>query len=267
MNYASATGMALLHLLWQGTLIALVLAAGLALARRSSTRYLLSCAALLLIVAAGVATAVRSYEPRRTGTEEWSGGVLTAAASDLKDEATAAPVWTPATPLSLRDYSPQVAYTWLLGVALLTMRLVVSWKRTQSVVDRSSRPAPDDLQVAALRVAERLGITRAFRLIESAAVEVPSVVGWLRPVILLPVSSVTGLTTEQLEMLRAHELAHVRRHDYLGNAMQSAAETLLFYHPAVWWISRQIRIERENCCDDMAVMTCGDAIRYARALA
>ena len=267
MNYASATGMALLHLLWQGTLIALVLAAGLALARRSSTRYLLACSALLLIIVAGIATAVRSYEPRTIETTEWSGGLLTAAATDFQEEeeAAAQPGGAPLL-LDIRDYSPHVAYTWLLGVALLTLRLIVSWKRTRSVVDRSSRPAADDLQIAALRVAERLGIHRAFRLIESAAVEVPSVVGWLRPVVLLPISSVTGLKTEQLEMVLAHELAHVRRHDYLVNALQSAAETLLFYHPAVWWISKQIRIERENCCDDLAVTTCGDALQYARAL-
>ncbi|HVS30524.1 MAG TPA: M56 family metallopeptidase [Thermoanaerobaculia bacterium] len=263
MSYASATGLAVLHLLWQGALVALFLAAGLALTRRAAARYFLACAALLLIVVAGVVTGVRSYEPAAAANAEWSGGVLTAA---LVADEQPAPVGTPALGLSLHDYAPHVAYTWLLGVALLTLRLIVSWKKTRSVVDRTSRQAADELQTAAARVARRLGVTRAFRLIESAAVEVPSVVGWLRPVILLPLSSVTGLTPQQLEMVLAHELAHVRRHDYLVNALQSVAETLLFYHPAVWWISKQIRIERENCCDDLAVTTCGDALQYARAL-
>src|SRR6185436_4431619 len=127
--------------------------------------------------------------------------------------------------------------------------------------------ASRDLQHLVHTLSARLGITRAVRLVESAAVDVPSVVGWLRPAILLPISSLTGLTHQQLEMVLAHELAHIRRHDFLVNALQSVAETLLFYHPAAWWISRQIRIERENCCDDLAVATCGDAIQYARTLA
>jgi hypothetical protein len=96
---------------------------------------------------------------------------------------------------------------------------------------------------------------------------VPTVIGWLRPVILLPASTLTGLSAAQIEALLAHELAHIRRYDYLINLLQTAVETLLFYHPAVWWISRQIREEREHCCDDLAVAACGNVLIYARALA
>ncbi len=92
------------------------------------------------------------------------------------------------------------------------------------------------------------------------------VIGWVRPVILLPASALTGLTPQQLEAIIAHELAHIRRHDYLINMLQALVETLLFYHPAVWWVSRRIRQEREHCCDDLAVAVCGDAFAYARAL-
>jgi beta-lactamase regulating signal transducer with metallopeptidase domain len=88
----------------------------------------------------------------------------------------------------------------------------------------------------------------------------------LRPVILLPASALTGLSPQQLEAIIAHELAHIRRHDYLINLLQTVVETLLFYHPAVWWVSRRIRQEREHCCDDLAVAVCGDALTYARAL-
>jgi beta-lactamase regulating signal transducer with metallopeptidase domain len=105
------------------------------------------------------------------------------------------------------------------------------------------------------------------RLCESALVEVPTVIGWLRPVVLLPVSTLAGLSPAQLEALLAHELAHVRRFDYLVNLVQTFGETLLFYHPAVWWVSRRMRVEREHCCDDAAVVACGDAVGYARALA
>ena len=92
-------------------------------------------------------------------------------------------------------------------------------------------------------------------------------IGWLKPVILIPTSALAGLSPLQLEAILAHELAHIRRHDYLVNLLQTLVETLLFYHPAVWWVSKQIRIERENCCDDLAVSLCGDPILYAQALA
>ena len=102
---------------------------------------------------------------------------------------------------------------------------------------------------------------------QSAIVETPLVIGALKPVILLPTSLITELPAEQLESLLAHELAHVLRHDYLVNLLQTAIETLLFYHPAVWWISSKVRAERENCCDDLAVRVTHDRAVYVRALA
>src|SRR4029078_2673053 len=85
--------------------------------------------------------------------------------------------------------------------------------------------------------------------------------------IVVPVSALAGLSPQYVEALLAHELAHVRRSDYLVNVIQSVIETLVFYHPAVWWLSRQIRIEREMCCDDLAAATCDDRVTYAHALA
>jgi membrane-associated protease RseP (regulator of RpoE activity) len=92
------------------------------------------------------------------------------------------------------------------------------------------------------------------------------VIGWLRPVVLVPASALSGLTPEQLQAVVAHELAHIRRHDYLVNILQTVAETLLYYHPAVWWLSGRIRAEREHAADDIAVAACGDPLLYARAL-
>jgi len=115
-------------------------------------------------------------------------------------------------------------------------------------------------------LAEKLQVNRAVQLMESALVQVPTVVGWLKPVILLPASALTGLTSEQLEAMLAHELAHIKRFDYLVNMLQTVVEILGFYHPAVWWVSHKIRAERENCCDDLAVSISGDRVRYARAL-
>ena len=92
-------------------------------------------------------------------------------------------------------------------------------------------------------------------------------VGWLRPAILLPIAAIATLTPAQVEAILAHELAHIRRHDYAVNLLQTIAETLLFYHPAVWWLSKRVRAEREHCCDEIAVEICGDAVAYAKALA
>jgi hypothetical protein len=105
------------------------------------------------------------------------------------------------------------------------------------------------------------------RLLLSGSVETPAVVGWLRPAILTPVAAFSGFPAGYLEALLAHELAHIRRHDFLVNILQRTAEALLFYHPALWWVSKQIRIERELCCDDLAVAASGDVLTYARALA
>ena len=95
---------------------------------------------------------------------------------------------------------------------------------------------------------------RSVRLLESARVSVPIVVGWIKPTLLVPAAVLGGLAPSELEAVLAHELAHIRRHDYLVNLLQSAVETLLFYHPGVWWVSHVVRVEREHCCDDLAVI-------------
>jgi hypothetical protein len=116
------------------------------------------------------------------------------------------------------------------------------------------------------RLEKRIGVARLVRYARSEMVDVPAVVGWFRPVVLIPLSTMAGLSVEQFEAIVAHELAHIQRYDALVNLFQIAAETVLFYHPAVWWVNWLIRVERENCCDDIAVAVCGNAGEYARAL-
>ncbi len=100
-----------------------------------------------------------------------------------------------------------------------------------------------------------MGLKKSVSLLQSSWINSPLVIGAFKPLILLPASLVVGLPPDELDSILAHELAHVMRHDYLLNLLQIAVETLLFYHPAVWWISSRIRIERENCCDDIAIHT------------
>jgi beta-lactamase regulating signal transducer with metallopeptidase domain len=162
---------------------------------------------------------------------------------------------------------PLLVRWWLAGVVVLTLRALGGWIVAQRLKSWKTTPAAGRIQEAATRLRGKLGLLRAVRVLNSAAAGVPSVVGWLRPVILLPVSTLTVLTPDQIEMVLAHELAHIRRHDYLVNLAQTAIETLLFYHPAVWWLSGRIRAEREHCCDDLAVAACGNPVGYAGALA
>ena len=272
---AQAIGWALLHLLWQATIVAGILAAVLALMSRQSAnaRYVVSCGALALVFSMFVATAVRAYDPAAApiaatpAASETISVPLTelpvvlaqAAAESLKDRAIAALA-------SARTALPTIVGLWLAGVALLSARLLVSWVRAKRLVRRDAAPAAPELQLTAIRLSDALGLRGAVKLLQSAAVEVPSVIGSLRPVVLIPASALTGMTPEQIEMVLAHELAHIRRHDFFVNLLQAVVETLMFYHPAVWWMSRRVRIERENCCDDLAVAVCGNPLQYARAL-
>jgi beta-lactamase regulating signal transducer with metallopeptidase domain len=162
---------------------------------------------------------------------------------------------------------PWLVTAWLIGVFGLSTRLAIGWHGVHRLRQRASLPADGTWQAVLSRLCDRLHIRSSAKLLESSLVDVPTMIGWLRPVILWPPALLAGLSIEQFEALLAHELAHVRRHDYLVNLIQTAIETLLFYHPAVWWLSRRIRHERECCCDDLAVSACGNHLTYARALA
>ncbi len=275
---AQAIGWALLHLLWQAVIVAGILAAALALMSRqsASARYVVSCGALALVFAMFVVTTIRAYDPAaepialapdgaaasettRVALRQLPVLIAESAAEGLRDRAVA-------TAAAARNHLPSVVAIWLTGVVLLSSRLLVSWMRAKRLIHRGAHPVSGEWQRVAAQLSEALGLRRAVTLLESAAVEVPSVIGSLRPIILLPASALTGMTPEQIEMVLAHEMAHIRRHDFLINLLQALVETLMFYHPAVWWMSRRVRIERENCCDDLAVAVCGNPIQYARAL-
>ncbi len=175
--------------------------------------------------------------------------------------------WTESFHRRLTPALPWLVGAWLLGVVVLSLRLLVGWRVVQRLKRLAATPVAETWQVKLKDLAARLRISRPVKLVESALIEVPTVIGWFRPVILLPISLLTRLTPQQLEAILAHELAHIHRHDYLVNLIQTAIETLLFYHPAVWWISGLIRAEREHCCDDLALKLCNNAVTYVTALA
>src|SRR5581483_1379781 len=155
---------------------------------------------------------------------------------------------------------------WLAGIALLSVRALGGMVLTQGL-RKSGFALPEELlcRCRVLQMRLRLGI--AVRFAQSRAVSVPLVVGWLKPAILIPVAAIASLPPQQLDALILHELAHIRRLDAFTNLFLMLAETLLFYHPAIWWVSRRVRNEREHCCDDVAVAHSGDVATYVEALA
>lgn len=262
----AALGWALVHFIWQGALLALLLAAALAATKRSPTniRYLLACLTLGLMALAPVLTYRAGFRPRT----ETVAAIRPAFEKRLTEwesiPASARVAPTPA-PVVAERFLPTLAMAWLGGVLVCFVRLLGScfW------LERVRRQASVSRELADLvaRLSRRMGIRQTVRVLETSDVQSPCVLGWLRVVILSPPASAMGLSLGQLEALFAHELEHVRRYDYLANLLQSIAETLLFYHPAVWWVSARIREERENCCDDAAIRAIGDRLFYARALA
>jgi beta-lactamase regulating signal transducer with metallopeptidase domain len=261
MNLTDRLGWTLLHFLWQGGLIAVALAGARVLLRRNSAnaRYAAACAAMLLMVASAGATFISLAPVEARAARR----VVVSQAPLLQFPA---PSPAPAQPDRFRQYLPVLVYVWFAGVCALAIRSTGGWMIVRRFKRDATTPADLAWQERLATVARRLSVTRPVQLCQSALAEVPAVVGFLRPVVLVPASALTGLTPRQLEALLAHELAHVRRHDYVINLLQTAVETVLFYHPAVWWVGRQMRAERENCCDDLAVQVCGDVLTYARAL-
>jgi TonB family protein len=267
-----ALGLALVHFLWQGAAIALLSAAALALFARAaaSTRYVVACSGLAamimtpvltLFVLANIGTSAPPLvlaPPPSTGsmTALDAGPMMLSATGDIGG-------WRTGLDAAL----PGITLTWTLVVLALTLRLAHGWVRVQRIRRKATNANGEALRNAIGRMATALRIRKTIRVTESPAVDVPTVIGWLRPMILVPASALAQLSPVQLEAIVAHELAHIRRHDYIVNALQNVAETLFFYHPGVWWLSRQVRIEREHCCDDLAVEACGDRLLYARALA
>jgi uncharacterized protein (TIGR03435 family) len=256
-----------IHFLWQGLLIALPYAAVRRAMARSSTpnaRYLLAVAAMAAMMVAPLATwawlAPATLPPGAAYRIQGAFPGATAASSSAALLETVAAVQPP-------QYLPWVVMFWMAGAVVFWMRLAGGWVVAARMRSVSVRPAPPDWQEALRRLGARIGLSRPVRLLVSAVVQVPSVVGCLRPVVLVPVGALAGLPAGELEALLLHELAHIRRHDYLANILQSVAEALLFYHPAIWWVSGHMRHERELCCDDLAVSASGDAFTYARALA
>ncbi len=258
---AAALGWTLIHSLWEGAIIATAFAGVLIATRSARVRYQAGCAAMLLLLSGFFITFacaapgnVHPAAPLRP-PQSLMPGAGSGAGPDSG--------WDP----GISAIAPWLVPYWIFGVWVFGLRNLAGWISVQRLRTRGVCCAREPWQRELTKLSARLRISRPVQLLESCLTDVPVVLGHFRPVILMPVGVLTGLPAQQIEAILLHELAHVRRCDYLVNILQRWAECLLFYHPALWWISRCVREERENCCDDVVVRMKGNAREYAFALA
>ena len=277
-HHLESLGWTLVHFCWQAAAIALVywLADAVLRKARSQTRYVLALGTMLLMLVSALATF--AYEETRgdTGLSSspgaFSSPAMVAIGSSISNDlaplaglktagATTQPVLLP-----LSRFLPWLDVAWLLGVACLSTRTIGGWRLIHRLRRSVLLKAPETVYANCVCLCERLGITRQVSLYISHHIQGPLTIGIVRPLVIVPVSALMALSPEQLEAVLAHELAHVRRADYFWNLIQTMVETLLFFHPAVWWLGRRLRQQRELCCDDVAVQSCADPLVYATAL-
>jgi beta-lactamase regulating signal transducer with metallopeptidase domain len=256
-------GWTLLHFLWQGTAVAALAAVLMTLCRRSSARYLVAVSALVFMLAAPVATFffLRSSSVAAPVTSSVVETKPTSPNSVVARNSAGISRLSPSL-----DALPWLVEAWLLGVAFFSLRSAGGFLLLERERRKQSTSASDRVLAMCQTLQRRLGLERTIRYCECRWLQAPAVIGWFRPIVLLPVTALTGLSEEQLQSVIVHELAHIQRLDPFVNVFQISVETLLFYHPAVWWLNKRIRGEREHCCDDVAVSLCGNPVEYARAL-
>lgn len=272
-NISSALGWTLFHSLWQGIIIVVAFSILRQVFKTSHARYWQGIGALGLQFISAVVTFFVVYEPTINlgeGKKRFTAFFIQNAATNLDSVS----IFAPAARLSFIQQAELFVRTnldtfvlfWFIGANLLLLRLIVGFVYVQQLKVQSINPVKDEVLGIMEDLQAKMRLNIPISLFESAKAVVPMTIGWIKPIILLPAGIMSGLTVSQLEAVLAHELAHIKRYDYLINIFQSCVEILFFYHPATWFISAQVRDERENCCDDYAVNICGDRLALAKAL-
>ncbi len=276
LNYA--IGWMVIHSLWQATAIAIVSGIVALVVRKKSPqlRYWIHNAALLGVLVAAMVTFCLYYDfSKEIGQtifvpEKLEAATQGIATTQAEIRNTTSDINAPLSMEGLRMYFNQNIYLivaiWVMGVALFILKLLGGISYVYYLRSRLNFPADEYWLDMVERLGKKAGVKQGMELVESALVRSPLVVGYLKPMILFPIGAINKLNTQEVEAILAHEIAHVLRNDYIFNIIQSVIEALFYFHPAVWWISANIRAERENCCDDVAIALCGNSMTYAKAL-
>ncbi len=262
LSWVQALGWSLIHFLWQGAAIGVLfaLAKGVLPKEQSATRYAVGLGALVALVICPLVTFFLLWSPEALDVALT--GSLPAAT-----QTTILPTVTIGVAAGPAAWLPILVAGWVAGVILMVWRGLHQWRALDRIATRLAW-RQTEIEDMLARVAHRFGSLPAVRVLVSACIDTPTLIGWFKPIILLPVAVVTGFPRHQLELILAHELGHLRRYDHLVNLGQAIVETLLFYHPVVHWISREVRHEREICCDNLVLrLTESEPREYARTLA
>lgn len=278
-DLAETLGWTLLHSLWQGTLIFVLIHPLLVLFKKRTPRlrYNLLCLALMLLVGS-MAVTFYLYMPDLRADTVWE-EITTASEQEAVTAALPSPGHNPVIyaqdfTLSVREsvrhfiqlYSGYLVNIWLLGACFFAFRWLGGLTFTFRLKTSGTRITDPQWQEKVQTWRREMGIRRPVQILESLRTEVPLILGHLKPLILLPLGTINSLAPEQVEAIVLHELAHIRRYDFMINLIIAALEMVLFYHPVYWWLSDQIQQEREQCCDDIAVAVCGNTRLYAETL-
>ncbi|MBB6186523.1 TonB family protein [Rhodanobacter sp. MP7CTX1] len=257
---AHLIGWTLVHFVWQGVLLGLVYAAVRAVLPRGEARYRFGMAMLIALALCPLLTVWRMLEAP-SSVLRTAGAMVSSTA--IGDGATGS-AWT--WDSGLDAALPWIVLAWSLGVLVLSLRAWQQWRGLKALVKMAEQLPMWQLRVNDM--AERFGLRRRVTVLCSKVIATPALVGWMRPVILLPMAVACSFPVAQVELILAHELAHLRRWDPLANLFQVALETVYFYHPVVHWISRDVRNEREICSDELAIsISGGDRHEFVAALA
>lgn len=272
----NAIGWSLFHIVWQGIVIAIFLGLLLWILKNKTAqiRYLIAFSSLLIFVGLSVYNFSNNFDAELSGQQfkinqnytenelllievkaENTTIVSNQLLSGLKNEL-----------MKIDKYFPIVVNVWIIGLFIFVLKFILGFIYTNRLKFIGSKEVPEKWIQSFQTIQNYLKVNRTIRYIESHLIKIPMVIGYFKPVVIIPVEMLTQMPFNQIEAIIAHEIAHIRRNDYILNVLQTIIETLFFFHPAVWYISNQIRKERENCCDDMALTVCRESIVYAKAL-
>ncbi len=268
-NTSSALGWTLIHSIWQGLAILLIFSVLRYFFKPSNHRYRLGIGALGLQFFGAILTFSIIYQPASVSEKMAENNInlsnFLIQTSNLNFKSTQLS-FLQKIEFFLQSNLDLVVMFWLIGMSLLLMRLMLGFVYVHQLKTQQNTSVSTDIQELMNNLIRKIQMPVSVKLLESTIAKVPMTIGWIKPIVLLPVGMATGLTIKQLEAILAHELAHIKRYDYLVNIFQNVVEILFFFHPATWWISAKVRDERENCCDDFAVEICGDRLVLAHAL-
>ncbi|RJP60662.1 MAG: hypothetical protein C4543_04910 [Ignavibacteriales bacterium] len=275
-NFINAFGWMMLHSIWQGALVAIILSIVFLFLNNKSAqlRYLVAVGAILFFTAMTIRTFVDYYNNPTQKIEQNNlvqsnaeePQILNSSISTFENEESIYSQILFATQLYFNQHLPIIVALYLMGVLFFSLKLMGGFLYSQRIKHHRTNEPDENLTNIVNRFGKQIKIKQKVKLLESALVKVPVTIGYLKPVILFPIGLLSGMSSTQVEAVIVHELAHIKRADYLVNFLQSIIEIIFFYHPAVWWISSRIRDERENICDDISLELVNRPEEFAKAL-